>query len=127
MANGLTDYQEQINDAIQEINRLLDKPILDDDGYPTETALEAVEKWHWIDAQGWFDFIQSIWYGRWKVKEEQHEIFKDRQVTRFYVSTDGWSGNESIIRAMEKNGMMWSLNWVQSRRGGHYIFELREF
>jgi len=23
--------------------------------------------------------------------------------------------------------MMWYLNWVESRRGGHYIFELKEF
>jgi hypothetical protein len=23
--------------------------------------------------------------------------------------------------------MMWHLNWVQSRRGGHYIFELKDF
>jgi hypothetical protein len=28
---------------------------------------------------------------------------------------------------MQKNDMMWHLNWVQSRRGGHYIFELRNF
>ena len=42
----------------------------------------------------------------------------------FRISTGGWSGNESIIRAMERNGMMWHLNWVQSRRGGHYIFEI---
>jgi hypothetical protein len=43
---------------------------------------------------------------------------------RYYISTAGWSGNESIIYAMQENNLMWSLNWVQSRRGGHYIFEL---
>ena len=30
---------------------------LDDDGYPTKNALEAIEKWNWNDARGWFKFI----------------------------------------------------------------------
>jgi len=45
----------------------------------------------------------------------------------YNISTGGWSGNESIIHEMQENSMMWHLNWVQSCRGGHYIFELREF
>jgi hypothetical protein len=45
-------------------------------------------------------------------------------VQRFDISTAGWSGNESLIRAMEKNSFMWATTWVQSRRGGHYIFEI---
>jgi len=31
-----------------------------------------------------------------------------------------------IIRAMEENNSIWSLVWVQSRRGGHYIFEVSD-
>jgi hypothetical protein len=45
----------------------------------------------------------------------------------FISATPGWSGNESIIKSMKKNEMMWFLNWVQSKGGGHYIFELKEF
>ena len=45
-----------------------------------------------------------------------------------YISTAGWSGNESIIYAMQNNkSMLWNLTWVQSRRGGHHIFELKEY
>ena len=109
-----------------------DGDFLDEDGYPTEQALEIVEKWHWDDISGWFKFIEGLWayhdFG-WDEKDELHEWsdkltkYKDRIVHRYYISTAGWSGNESIIHAMQRNEMMWHLNWVQSRRGGHYIFE----
>jgi len=128
------NYQEKIEKEIadkkarvQEI--LNDADFLDDDGYPTENALEAIEKWHWDDARGWFKFIEELWHLHswgWKEKTEKHD-YQDKIVLRYYISTAGWSGNESIIRAMQKNDWMWHLNWVQSRRGGHYIFELKEF
>lgn len=105
-----------------------DCDFLDEEGYPTEDAYLVIEKWHWIDEKGWFDFIKSIWHlasWGWKEKEEPHD-WKDEMVTRYHISTAGWSGNEAIIRAMENNHMMWHLTWVQSRRGGHYIFELQD-
>ncbi len=102
---------------------------LDADGYPSEAALEIIEKWHWDDIPGWFKFIEDIWYLRtwgWATKLEQHAYVKDKQVLQYHISTAGWSGNESIIGVMQQNFMLWSLTWVQSRRGGHYIFELKE-
>jgi hypothetical protein len=103
--------------------------MLDDDGYPTDAALNIVEMWHWSDAKGWFKFIHSLWYLKsfgWDEMESIDELTNDRAWC-YYISTAGWSGNEAIIRAMQKNEMMWHLQWVQSRRGGHYIFELKEF
>lgn len=110
--------------------------LLDDDGYPTEAALDAIELWHWSDAKGWFKFIEGLWHLRswgWTEHDELHEWsdwnnqYKGKMVHCYDISTAGWSGNESIIAAMQRNGMMWHLNWVQSRRGGHYVFELKEF
>jgi len=103
--------------------------MLDEDGYPTNAALDVIRLWHFIDAKGWFKFIENLWHFRefgWKEKDEPHD-YKDKIVHRYYISTGGWSGNEDLIRAMQKNEMMWAFNWVQSRRGGHYIFELKEF
>jgi hypothetical protein len=127
------EVEKQIAEKKARVQFLLDDAdFLDEDGYPTEQALEVVEKWHWEDIPGWFKFIEGIWHFNswgWKEKIEPHEWgdkfdqYKDRMVRRHYVSTGGWSGNESIIRAMQRNDMMWHLNWVQSRRGGHYIFE----
>lgn len=123
--------EKEIADNKARVDFLLDRgDFLDDDGYPTEDALEIIEKWHWDDAKGWFKFIESIWYMRswgWKEEDEPHDWYEDKIVHRYYISTAGWSGNESIIRAMQNNDMMWYLNWVQSQRGGHYIFELKEF
>lgn len=116
--------------AQQRIAELMYEDLLDEDGYPTEAALEIVRIWHWSDSSGWFKFIKSIWYipdWGWRESEADHEYKKDEKVYVYNISTAGWSGNESVIREMQKCDMMWHLNWVQSRRGGHYIFELREF
>lgn len=104
--------------------------MLDDDGYPTEAALDVIELWHWTDAKGWFKFIEGLWMHRswgWSEYDEPHEWENGKIVHRYNISTAGWSGNESIIHAMNHNEMMWVLNWVQSQRGGHHIFELKEF
>jgi hypothetical protein len=104
--------------------------MMDDDGYPTDAALNIIEMWHWSDAKGWFSFIESIWHLRswgWSEGTQPDEYNPGEWVYLYNISTAGWSGNEEIIRAMQNNEMMWHLNWVQSRRGGHYIFELKEF
>lgn len=116
--------------AKERIDDLMNEDLLDEDGYPTEAALEIVRIWHWSDSRGWFEFIKSIWYMAswgWSEREADHEYRKDEKVYVYNISTAGWSGNESIIHEMQKCDMMWHLNWVQSRRGGHYIFELKEF
>ena len=105
-------------------------PMLDEDGYPTQAALDIIQLWHWTDPKGWFKFIESLWaiksFG-WSEGETRHDYYKDKIVYLYEISTAGWSGNEAIIRAMEQNVDMWEMNWVQSRRGGHYIFELKDF
>ena len=101
---------------------------IDDDGYPTDAALEIIELWHWDDIAGWFDFIRGLWYMRdwgWSTAEvtQPHRSEKIVVTKEHSISTAGWSGNESIVRAMQKNNMMWYLNWMSSRRGGHYVFQ----
>jgi len=123
--------EQEIADNKARVELLLSQgDFLDDDGYPTEDALEIIEKWHWDDAKGWFKFIESIWYLRswgWSEGTQPDEYDPEEWVYLYNISTAGWSGNESIIHAMKRNDWMWHLNWVQSRRGGHYIFELKEF
>lgn len=120
---------EDIKVSKEAIDVLKENDLLGDDGYPTDDALQIIRIWHWSDPKGWFSFIKSIWYmysRGWHEGEAEHEYKKDDKVWRLSISTGGWSGNESIIQAMRDNIMMWHLNWVSSRRGGHYVFELNE-
>lgn len=48
----------------------------------------------------------------------------DDIVVRMYYSTGGWSGHEELISELEGT-WFWMFCWVQSRRGGHYIFEIK--
>lgn len=96
---------------------------LDEDEYPTEEALLKIQTWDWRDMKGVFDFMKSLWY-----YDDYFTECRDRNnnKTVYMISTIGWSGNESLIEALEKNYMIWSTTWVSSRRGGHYIFELKD-
>lgn len=101
----------------------------DRDGYPTDEELDRIKSWPIEgDHSLWFDFIRSCWwaaYWGWHEEDAVDDLF-DKPVHRYSISTGGWSGNENIIDAMRGNeNMLWAFTWVQSRRGGHYIFQIR--
>lgn len=97
---------------------------LTDDGYPTEEFLERIRTWEVkrrADCKALLEFIRA---GGWYYPE----FFSPADWSRkgvWMVSTGGWSGNESVIDAMEDNHMFWLLSWASSRRGGHYMFDVR--
>ena len=98
---------------------------LDDNGYPTDAALDRIKNWPVTDAASLgqaFAFIRSIWnYADWGWTEKADEP----RTTEYQISTGGWSGNEDTIGAMHENAILWSLCWVSSRRGGHHVFQVR--
>jgi len=95
--------------------------------YPSEDELEIVKTWGLEDPLGWFTFIRTLWWApEWGFHQTDGADERDgRTVARYEISTGGWSGNEDIIGAMGAN-FLWHVVWVQSRRGGHYIFEVPE-
>jgi hypothetical protein len=100
--------------------------LLDSDGYPTESAISIIKNWPLDDPAGWFKFIEELWGTvTWGRGIEPDPWNKNKTMDLIYVSTGGWSGNETLIRAMQDN-FLWQLTWVQSRRGGHHIFELKD-
>lgn len=101
--------------------------LYDSDGYPTVDALRLIENWHHDYAVTLFDFVYSLWYMTdwgWDSEVVPHRFREGRNVMKFEISTGGWSGNESIIKAMQKNEMLWWMTHYQTTRGGHYVFEV---
>lgn len=106
---------------------------LDEDGYPTEAALEKIEQWDYKD--GWtelLEFVCSLWlysdFGYWDKEKNVTTIDLPNYTVVadvYSMSTGGWSGNETIIGALRKNWMFWNFCWEQSKRGGHYIFHVK--
>ena len=92
---------------------------MDTDGYPEEHELQTIREWQ-DDYLALMTYIYERWkYADWGWREPDadHECY--------HISTAGWSGNESLIEAMEANRMFWLMTWQSSRRGGHYEFKVR--
>lgn len=91
------------------------EPTFDADGYPTEETLKAIRKWDYHDFKGLMRYCHKAWkYPEYFIELDGH----------YQVHTVGWSGNESIIGALQDNMMFWAVCWLESRRGGHYLFEV---
>jgi hypothetical protein len=90
--------------------------------YPTDEDLARIEAWPVDDLRGLFDFIRERWsLGYWD--EAEVNPLKD-PITSIAISTGGWSGNESLIGALQANQAAWAITWYSSRRGGHYEFRI---
>jgi len=90
------------------------------DDYPSEAVLREIETWDCFDLVKLVSFLGNIWhFGDWGFK------VTGKKVLRLQLHTGGWSGNESIIGALQNNFMFWSLCWLRSERGGHYYFKIQ--
>lgn len=119
------DLLNNMNDLAQDFFNLVNgQAAIDDDGYPTDAALERVRTWPCERYGELMSLIKRLWrYGDmpsiFAESDTEDELHK-RKVREYCLSTVGWSGNESIIHAMRENFMFWGLCWVEHRRGGHF-------
>ena len=101
--------------------------------YPSDESLDKISKWDFKDAKGCFEYMRSLWayadIGYWQEEmvdgDPYLQVTYEKPRQRYFLYTAGWSGNEDIIMAFKQNTILWSITWVQSRRGGHYIFEVK--
>ena len=90
---------------------------MDNDGYPDDNELQRIREWP-KDWAALLEYVHSLWWmPSWGWSQDGNT---------YKFSTGGWSGNEDLIAALEGNWAFWMICWVQSRRGGHYIFTVEE-
>lgn len=92
--------------------------------YPREKDLKTIAKWPIksmadCEALGWY--VYNLWhYG------EPWATFRKRNGVRtLRLATGGWSGNEDIIRALDKNKIFNMFCWELSQRGGLHIYKVK--
>lgn len=87
--------------------------------YPPQAILDQIATWENYSLEGieeLFELIRDWWWmPTWG--------FKKIDSGHYELHTGGWSGNEEIIRALEKNEMLWEILLSEYRRGGHYKLE----
>jgi hypothetical protein len=103
------------------------------DDYPEAEDLGRIESWPYVNLPALMAFVSDIWsdYGffeRTASKIKHNGINEDRMDDgrRWCCATGGWSGNEEIIAALERNTMFWALCWAASLRGGYFEFEVKD-
>jgi hypothetical protein len=104
------------------------------DIYPTDRELLNIELWDLIESDGkheklyaLLDYIRELWSYPDRVfmgRLRKHRWMKGKRIRTFYLSTGGWSGNESVIESMHKNFIFWAMYWNKEQKGGHYWFEI---
>jgi hypothetical protein len=94
--------------------------------YPTGAEIRKIRTWRFQQPDSFTTFmayVQSV--GQyWPCEEGSLSFGWKRRGRVYYIATGGWSGNEDIIEAMQKNFVFWSVCWQSSRRGGGYVFRL---
>jgi hypothetical protein len=108
----------------------MSEPTFDADGYPTDETLERIRSWPIAtndDFAAVMDFAGSAWSYPDRWERIDHWIDPDwpsypKRVYRF--STGGWSGNESIVEAIEANAVLQMVGAWSWQRGGHYEYRL---
>jgi hypothetical protein len=91
--------------------------------YPTDEELQQLREWKWDDWRGAIDFAMSLWhwqdFARREINTQERALLGEGQFVRF--ATGGWSGNESIIYALNNGPGRARLRLYMN--GGLYIYE----
>lgn len=100
-------------------------PEFDPDGYPTNSTLEMISNWKVMSnfaVKDLLSYVGDAWRYGWPVRKGGRG--RERWI---YVATGGWSGNESLIGALQDNSAFWAFCWLESRRGGGFKFKVAPF
>lgn len=90
--------------------------------YPTDEALELITNFEGTPRQ-LFGLVKELWY----TSDSAHisEQPNDDGDYEIVLVTVGWSGNESIVGALEASWGIGTLCWHSSTRGGRHEYRVR--
>jgi hypothetical protein len=108
-------------------------PTFDRDGYPTDETLKTIEEWPYTDDFRFLmEYVRAAWsdYGWFEQRApEVAAAMKDEDEANdghwWCYATGGWSGNEDIIAALERNAVFHFWAWYCSVRGGYGEYHVR--
>lgn len=93
--------------------------------YCTQKELNKIKNWDCKDVDSLIAYLKDVWqYSGTAIKETFGKNKSGDWVLYLELHTCGWSGNEDIIEALEKNFVFWNMWWAKTERGGHYYFEI---
>ena len=102
------------------VEKLEKAGLLDADGYPSEEALEMIRRWDLRRGfKGLVELVQKLWR-----YPDYLKLYERRNSYWLRLATGGWSGNESIVGALEENVVFYGFCWVMSARGGLHVYEI---
>lgn len=99
----------------------------DDNGYPTEDALERIQTFHGTPKE-LIEFISEVWWPQGApggTLRAQQPFPGGGSGWVWYQATGGWSGNEEIIDIL-RHTYFWMRFWYSEIRGGGYTFHIPE-
>lgn len=98
-----------------------DSDLLDEDGYPTETALHHIRT---FTGTAWelVEYVRSLWWSDLVTVEDAQNDY-GRAVRKVSFVTGGWSGNEDLASTLERT-LFHSVFWQTSSRGGLTVYEI---
>jgi hypothetical protein len=110
------------------------EPTFDSDGYPTDDTLDAIREWDFHDFPALMEFVEAAWsdygwFGRYGADDGPKLVGiqdPDEDDGCWWCgATGGWSGNESLVAALDQNPMFSVLCWSASIRGGYHEYHVR--
>lgn len=109
---------------VSVMSNIPDVDLFDDDGYPTDEALAAVDAFQGTAAE-YVAFVSILYtqqgYGKAVLVDRVNDFGRDRK--ELTLVTGGWSGCEDVLSRI-RNSFFHVTFWQASFRGGKDIYDI---
>ena len=89
--------------------------------YPTNEQLKTISEWECVTYEksvALAEYIVNLWHF------DDWATLTGKKIKTLRLATGGWSGNESIQHAINKN-LLFNRHWEYSKKGGLSVYKIR--